>query len=183
MEPESDKKPSTDETVLEADEKISADDDKFKPKTRRFCYRLDDLRWQPVRWKIYNKEYGKLYRETDTVTVNIFDIISVWINNPLEPVPLDSDFSSDLKRWIEAHNNLISRHKNRSIKYNNFVNGYVDSLEQLSSSCSQRSWSMEMLAKKPDMSAFMREEFYKNSRSLHYAGKVIQNIADDIASR
>lgn len=181
--PDDDKKQDTAENSDEASEDEEEEESKFKPKTRRFCYRLDNLKWQPVRWKKYNKEYGKLYRETDSITVNTFDIISVWINNPLEPVPVDSDYASDLKRWIETHNYLISRHKKGTIGYKNFVNDYVDSLEQLSSSCTQRSWSMEMLAKKPDMSAFMRQEFYKNSGSLHYAGEVIQSIADDISRR
>lgn len=182
--PDDDKKKKSEKKSDDTkDDKEEDEEDKFKPKTRRFCYRLDDLKWQRVRWKIYNKEYGELYRETDAATVNIFDIISVWINNPLEPVPLDSDLSSDLKRWIEAHNYLISRRKNGTIKHNNFVKEYISSLEKLSSSCSQRSWSLEMFAKKPDMSAFMKEEFYKNSISLHYAGIIIQNIADNIAGR
>lgn len=168
-----------------SDEKENADHEEEKPesKTRRFCYRLDDLEWQPVNWKAYNEKYGKLYRNSEAMSENVFDIISTWSDSPLEMIPEKENMARDLSVWVKKHNDIIHRYQRRQYKKNSFLNAYSQSLEILSETCHSRSKRIQMFAQQRELSGFLKDGFESNAYSLNYAGRYIQRIADNIVDQ
>ena len=156
------------------------EDDEPKSKTRRFCYRLTNLEWKPVKWKDYNNRYGKLYRNSETMSANVFNIVSIWSDSPLEKIPDNNDMAQDLADWARRHNDIIDRYQRRQFRKKNFLNAYSESLGILSKACRDRSRRASMFAKQRELSGFLREEFEKHSYSLEYAGNLLQAIADNI---
>ncbi|MCK5844067.1 MAG: trypsin-like peptidase domain-containing protein, partial [Victivallales bacterium] len=139
-------------------------------KTRRFCYRLTDLEWQPVKWKEYNNKYGKLYHSTQTTSANVFDILSIWSDSPLNKIPVTDDMASDLTKWIKRHNDIIGRYERRQYTKSSFLNAYSESLETLSKTCNDRSRRIRMFSSQRDLTEFLRDEFKRSASSLEYAG-------------
>ncbi|MDF7798953.1 serine protease [Pontiellaceae bacterium B1224] len=176
------KNDDNEDSSSESDEDSEEEGD-FESKTRRFCYRLDDLEWQPVKWKEYNKKYGKLYRNSEALAESVFDIINVWSGSPLKSIPENDDMARDLATWVKKHNDIIARYERRKYTQNSFLNAYSGSLEILSKTCHDRSRRIAMFSKQRELSGFLRSGFENNAYSLDYAGYYIQAIADDIANQ
>ena len=151
-----------------------------KTETRRFCYRLTGVEWQPVKWKEYNNKYGKLYHTSETISANVFGILAIWGDSPLEKIPMNDDMADDLAKWVKRHNDIIDRFERRKYTQNSFVNAYSESLEDLSKTCHDRSRRIRMFSTQRELTEFLREEFERNAYALEYAGYFIQAIADDI---
>ncbi|RKX39449.1 MAG: hypothetical protein DRP64_14245, partial [Verrucomicrobia bacterium] len=162
------------------EEKEGEEEDEPKSKTRRFCYRLTDLEWQPVKWKDYNNKYGKLYRNSEAMSANVFDIISIWADAPLEKIPNNDGMPRDLAEWIKRHNDIIARYQRREFKKKSFLNAYSESLKILSKTCHDRSRRARMFSSQRELTGFLRKEFQSQANSLEYAGNYFQAIADDI---
>ena len=162
------------------DEDGEEEEDEQKSKTRRFCYRLTDVEWQPVKWKKYNDKYGKLYRNSEAMSASIFDIVSIWADAPLEKIPNNDGIPHDLSEWIKKHNSLIDRYQRREFKKRGFLNAYSESLKVLSKTCYDHSRRIRMFSSQRELTGFLRQEFKNQAYSLEYAGNYFQTFADDI---
>lgn len=169
------------DTASDSEDDSEDEEEELESKTRRFCYRLDDLKWMPVKWKAYNQKYGKLYRNSEALAENVFEIINVWSSSPLEKIPETDSMARDIATWVKKHNDIISRYQRRKYNQNSFVNAYSESLEILSKTCKERARRIEMFSKQRELSGFLRDGFESNAYSLKYAGYYIQAIANDIA--
>jgi hypothetical protein len=172
--------PSDDDENTAADEGEEGEkEDGLQSKTRRFCYRLTDVEWQPVNWKDYNNRYGKLYFNSKELYDNVFAILGLWANAPLEKIP-EEDMAYDLAEWVKKHNDIIGRVERRGYKQRAFLNAYSDSLEMLSDTCRARSRRTRMFSSQRELTGYLREQFENHSDALEYASLWIQSIADDI---
>ena len=175
-----DKEKSDDEDKKKGDDD---EDNKPKVKTRRFCYRLDDLKWMPVRWRDYNKKYGNLYRNSESISTTVFDIISTWSDAPVEMIDERDDMARDLSDWIKRHNEIITHLRHRKYTKSSFLNAYSQSLEALAKTCRDRSRRVAMFSKQRELSGFLRKEFEKTAYSLDYAGWYIELIGRKIENQ
>ncbi len=73
--PPKEKEEDQNNTDKDSDEDETDEDAKPESTTRRFCYRLDHLEWQPVKWKTYNRKYGKAYHKHKTFSDRIIAIL------------------------------------------------------------------------------------------------------------
>ena len=164
----------------------------FENKVRRFCYRLNNLRWARVNWKKYNGEYGKVYRETEALVEAVLAVVNGWYEDPFGPVSEDhSDY--DLRKWSNEHNRMVSRivrlsdkgratsnelnSTNRQIR-----NDIGDSAEALSDFCKRRARYVEFTTQKRDLTGFLQEEFEGSVYSLKYAAEAIDYFGTKLAT-
>lgn len=75
------------------------------------------------------------------------------------------------------------KRRSAGIGYSNYITEYAKNTEKLSKICSSQGYFIKMSAKKSDMSAFMREEFYRNYLSLDYASYIIGQSAKNIKAQ
>jgi hypothetical protein len=164
----------------------------FENKVRRFCYRLNNLRWARVNWKKYNGEYGKVYRETEALVDAVLSVVNGWYEDPFGPVSEEhSDY--DLQKWSNEHNRMVSRivrlsdkgratpselnNTNRQIR-----NDIGDSAEALSDFCKRRASYVEFTTQKRDLTGFLRDEFEGSVYSLKYAADAIDYFGTKLAT-
>lgn len=160
--------PSEEEDTWKSEDE-SKDENKEPDKTRRFCYRLNDLEWKPVKWNEYNGKYGNLYREGEAISAAVSEMIAIWSNDPMESLPCDDDLASDLVKWVKGHNQLISRYKRRAIKYRSFMNAYSENLMELSKSCRARSKRIAMFSKQRELTGFLEDSLNNHASALEDA--------------
>jgi hypothetical protein len=162
----------------DAEDEEEEEEDEEPDKTRRFCYRLTDLVWKPVRWNEYNRKYGTLYRDGDALSEKIFGIISIWNNNPMGKIPPDDDLASDLARWVKEHNELISRYERRGFKKRALFNAYADNMDELSETCRARSRRIGMFSSQRELTGFLSESLEDQSRALAHASEQFSETAE-----
>ncbi len=139
---------------------------RFENQTRRFCYRLTNVKWAPVRWRQYNEKYGKTYRETTGLVESVFDVVGGFFDEPFNTVSVRFA-DSELERWSSQHNRAVRNSgSQRRIEVGK-------STEALSKYCERQARSLEMKLDQRDLTGFLREELEGYKYSLEYAAEVI----------
>ncbi|VGO16108.1 Putative serine protease HtrA [Pontiella desulfatans] len=156
---------------------------KFENQTRRFCYRLSGVEWKSVRWTHYNKQYGKLYRQSEMLYNGIFEIIKNWSESPLAKVSIEDNPERSLHSWAKSHNEVISRFDRSSAHKRQLMTEYAESLKKLSGVCRGRARQISMFSEQRELTGFLREEFEKQSGSLDYAAQWIDQCSAMIYSQ
>ena len=139
---------------------------RFENQARRFCYRLNNVRWVAVNWKKYNQDYGVPYREHEAVVTSVFDIISGLFEEPFRTVSVSTS-DSELQKWCGDHNRIVGN------KGSQMRRDVGSSAEALSSYCQRRARSLEMKLDKRDLTEFLRDEFEGFVYAYGYATEAI----------
>ncbi|MBN2164342.1 MAG: trypsin-like peptidase domain-containing protein [Pontiellaceae bacterium] len=139
---------------------------RFENLTRRFCYKLGNVKWVPVRWNKYNDKYGKDYLETVALAEEVFNVIGGLFDAPFNSIS-ENHADSELRRWSSQHNRAVNNSGNqRTLEVGK-------SAEALAKYCERRARSIEMKLENRDLTEFLREEFESYKYSFEYAGEVI----------
>lgn len=168
------------------------DEEEAKTITRRFCYRLDGVRWKAVNWKKYNEKYCAAYLKNNETIDEIFDLIWRWFNNTYTKVPTENLPDSGLQKWAKNHNQVVSRierisgeritqhqldNTNKQIRKD-----LIDSANALSDVCTSRSRKMRFLSEQKELSGFLRNEFLRLSTRLDNASELLDSFAKELES-
>lgn len=153
---------------------------RFENSTRRFCYRLTDLQWGVVNWKEYNNKFGTLYRNSETLTYSIVDIVNYWANNPVDKITISKCPELSLESWIKSHNQIIKKLEEKRYTRAQFYIEYSKSTKSLSSICRARSRQISLFTKQEGLSGFLRDEFLQQENTLSYLAKVIDEFAEQL---
>ncbi len=139
---------------------------KFENKTRRFCYRLTNEKWAPVRWRQYNEKYGKPYQETVALVDSVFDVVGGFFEAPFNTVS-ESYIDSELERWSGQHNRAVSSSGNqRRVEVGK-------STKALAKYCERHARNLGMKLQQRDLTEFLRDEFEGYKGAFEYAAEVI----------
>ncbi len=145
---------------------------RFENKTRRFCYRLTNVQWAPVRWKQYNEKYGKAYFETVAVFDAVLEIIKGLYDEPYADVA-QSHPDSDLERWSTLHNRANSGSGSQRRR------AVGKSTGALSDYCKRRARKLEIKLQSRALTGFLRDEF----ESYQHSFESIADLADYLSAK
>jgi hypothetical protein len=147
----------------------TSENTRFEHQTRRFCYRLINVKWAPVRWKQYNEKYGKTYRETVVLAECVFNVVGGLYEAPFDRVSVTSA-DSELDRWSSEHNRAIS--KDGSQRRSDMGR----STKALSKYCKRKAGALEIKLSNRDMTGFLRDELESYKYSFEYAADAVDFI-------
>ncbi|MBN2164343.1 MAG: trypsin-like peptidase domain-containing protein [Pontiellaceae bacterium] len=165
----------------------SEDDDEntkngFEKKTRRFCYRLTDVKFAPVNWRFYNEKYGKPYLSTQNTVETMATIIGGCLEKPLDRVPTDGYHDISLVTWANTHNRMIDKFKENHRRQQLFDNFYA-SVHKLSGVAHRMSLSVEEQSKERSLTGFLRDELESSAYGLEYAAQILEYVGQKVAEK
>ena len=138
---------------------------RFENATRRFCYRMTNVKFVPVNWKNYNQEFGIPYRENASNVEALFEIIDELFEDPLTKIS-ENRSDPDLQSWANKHNHTLSRSDNKR-------RGIGDSTEELIRLCERKALSLESKLNKQNLTGFLRNEYEGQVASYKYAAEIL----------
>ena len=138
----------------------------FENKVRRFCFRLNKVRWARVNWKKYNAEYGMAYRETAAMVESITTVVNGLYDEPFGRVA-ESYTDSTLANWSTRHNRAVN---NSGSQRRTEVDKSTKALSDL---CKRRARSLKLKLEKNNMTEFLRKESEGYMYSFQYASEAI----------
>ena len=142
---------------------------RFEDAVRRFCFRLDNVRFGEVKWGYYNKEYGLPYQEDLADVEELFSVIEALFDDPTGGIP-EKQTASELRSWAVQHNRSVSHSGNIRKDVGN-------SAQSLASICERKARNAEMKLKKRDLTEFLREEYEGIVYSYKYAADLLDLLA------
>lgn len=169
-------------------------DDETGEKSRRFCLRLTDQQWMPVKWKQYNEKYGKLYQENEAVIEAILEMVEEWADDPYKSFKSENLPHHELEKWVKEHNHLIeiinrqqevgrattSGLKRINKKISNQILGSAESLAQI---CRNRNRHLSFLAQQRELSGYLRDSFTELVERLNHTADAVEDVGHALSKR
>ncbi|MEE9368054.1 MAG: hypothetical protein V3V05_04220 [Pontiella sp.] len=163
--------------VRESRDHVMKKGTRFENTTRRFCYRLDRVKWQSVSWKRYNQQFGTLYLESNLLIDSIIEILNEWSDEPFKDVQLDSDTERALISWADSHNHVLKNYGGKGSFNRKFLSDYSASTHELAEVCRSRARKIRMISGQRGLSQFMLNEYDMQAGTLEFFGKMIDRIS------
>lgn len=146
---------------------------KFENKSRRFCYRLDGVKWKAVNWKRFNKDYGTPYREGNIFIDGLIEILNSWADEPFDPIHLEEETERTLVDWASTHNKVVGNGiRNDTFQRKQYAE-YSESTRQLADACRSRARKTRMLAQQRGLTEFLCKEYDMQAGTLEYFAKTV----------
>jgi hypothetical protein len=161
---------------------------RFKNQTRRFCYRLTDVQFLPVKWNWYNNKFGKPYLVTQSTIESVAAIIDGWYEDPLGRVPSKGYPDISLTSWSTIHNQMVDR-VNEIIEKNLLTRSQQSKLRDevyksahdLANVSHRMAVEVGQQADERALTGFLRSELEGYSYGLEFASQVLDYVGMEVA--